>query len=111
MLQADNTVLGNVAKVRSVMACYEDKRLNPYKFAMQLEIYNRDRGRSLWLSRIGHIDVIEKFNTTAVECEVLTPTEDYVVTEVFISSRVATGVTYVELTFSEDFEVHEDPSR
>ena len=95
--------MGPAAKVRSVMACYEDKMSNPYKFAIQLEIYNRERGRNLWLSRIGHTDVIQNFNTTRVECERLEPKEDYVVTEVFISSRVATGVTYVELTFSEDF--------
>lgn len=78
---------------------------------MQLEVYSRKNDRSLWLSVVGNIDVIRKFGSADVDCEVLTPTKDYVVTEVFTTSRPVSGITFVQFIFSEDFGIHEDPSR
>ena len=54
---------------------------------MRLEVYSRSTDRSLWLSAIGDIDIIKVFNSPDVQCEQLSPTKDYVVTEVFIVSR------------------------
>ena len=78
---------------------------------MQLEVYSRSKSDSLWLSVLGDIDVIKKFNSPEQDCEILRPKNDYVVTEVFITSRPRSGVTYVQMTFSEDFGVHDDLTR
>ena len=78
---------------------------------MRLEVYSRSIDQSLWLSAIGSIDIVKVFNSPEVECELLTPTKDYVVTELFIVSRPDQGVTYVEFTFSEDFGIFEDAKR
>ena len=60
---------------------------------------------------VGNIDVIRKFSTAEVDCEVMTPSKDYIVTEVFMTSRPSSGITFVQLTFSEDFGIHEDTTR
>ena len=78
---------------------------------MQLELWSRSTRESEWLSIIGHPAVLQKIANGEADCVVNTPSKDYVVTELFAMYRKKEGITSIEVTFSEDYDVDEDPER
>ena len=76
---------------------------DPSKFSLELEIWSRKTDKAMWLSAIGHRDIIRRM-PDGVECEKITPTEDYVLTEfLMMAPKEQNGISYISVTFSEDY--------
>ena len=80
--------------MRSIKVCYDQKssrgnikvRDNSV-FSMQLELWSRSTRESEWLNTIGHPSLLQKVDDGDADCDIHTPTKDYVVTELFAMYR------------------------
>ena len=66
---------------------------------MQLEVWSRKTDKSMWLSRIG-LDSIDD-----LDCEDISPSKDFVVTEIRLDINELSGISQVEATFSSDYGI------
>ena len=78
--------------MRSIKVCYDVKSSREgvkvkdiNVFSMQLELWSRSTRESEWLSFHGHPSLFRKIEEGYADCEIHTPTKDYVVTEIFVT--------------------------
>ena len=80
--------------MRSIKVCYDEKSSRGVSkvrdtsvFSMQLELWSRSTRESEWLNINGHPSLLQKIEEGDADCEIHTPTKDYVVTELFAMYR------------------------
>ena len=80
--------------MRSIKVCYDQKTSRGNSkarditvFSVQLELWSRSTRESEWLNTIGHPALLQKIEEGESDCDIHTPTKDYVVTELFAMYR------------------------
>ena len=103
MLLNQFSVLQSDSKVRTIKVCYEDRAVDQSLFSLQLEVWSRSTDEAMKLSNIGHENIVK--DQEGADCDELTPREDYVITEFMFDAHKKFGITYIKVTFSEDYGV------